>query len=70
MRLHEHCDGEVRSTKGKDPKLVWFEEWIGNRRGLNQEEDTLTRLAHLNPRAIRVKVAAWQAPLRLVDLQA
>ena len=69
MRLQEHLDGVVLSTKGKNPKLVWFEEWIGNRRGLNQAEDALTRLANLNSRAIRVKVAAWQRPLRLVDLQ-
>ena len=70
MRLQEHSEGEVSSTKGKNPKLVWFKEWIGDQRGLNQEENTLTRLANLNPRAIRVKVAAWQKPLRLVDFQA
>ena len=69
MRLQEHSEGEVPSTNGKNPKLVWFEEWIGDRRGLNQAEDALTRLAIRNPRAIRVKVAAWQRPLRLVDLQ-
>ena len=69
MRLWEHSDEVVTSTRGKNPKLVWFKEWIGDRRGLAQEEDTLTRLAITNPRAIRVKVAAWQQPLRLVDLQ-
>ena len=69
IRLQEHSDGVVASTRGKNPKLVWFEEWIGDRRGLNGEEDTLTRLAITNPRTIRVKVAAWQRPLRLVDLQ-
>ena len=69
MRLQEHSDRVVPSTQGKNPKLVWFEEWIGDRRGLNQEEDALTRLANLNPRAIRTMVAAWQRPLRLVDLQ-
>ena len=69
MRLQEHSDRVVHSTQGKNPKLVWFEEWIGNRRGLNQAEDALTRLAIRNHRAIRVKVAAWQRPLRLVDLQ-
>ncbi len=68
MRLQEHSDGVVASTKGRNPKLVWFEKRIGDRRGLNQEEDALTRLAVRNPRAIRAMVAAWQRPLRLVDL--
>ena len=69
MRLQEHSEGEVSSTKGNNPKLVWFKEWIGDQRGLNQEEDALTRLAIRNQRAIRVKVAAWQKPLRLIDFQ-
>ncbi len=68
MRSQEHSEGTVPSTQGKNPKLVWFEEWIGNRRGLNQAENALTRLAITNPRAIRVMVAAWQRPLRLIDL--
>ena len=69
MRLQEHSDGVVTSTQGQNPKLVWFDEWIGDRRELNQEEDALTRLAIRNPRAIRAMVAAWQRPLRLVDLE-
>ena len=69
MRMQEHSDGVVPSTRGKTPKLVWFEEWVGDRKELDTEEDDLTRLALASPRAIRTKVSEWQRPLRLVDLQ-
>ncbi|MEE8473438.1 MAG: GIY-YIG nuclease family protein [Dehalococcoidia bacterium] len=70
IRLKEHQDGRTRSTKGKHPKLVWFEKSQGNREELKEEEDDLTRLAKHSPRAIRRMVAEWQRPLRLVDLEA
>ena len=70
IRLKEHQDGKTRSTKGKHPKLVWFEKWTGNRDELKEEEDYLTKLVKQNPRAIRRMVAEWQKPFRLVDLEA
>ena len=70
LRLGEHQDGTTKSTTGKHPRLVWFENRNGNRRELNEEEKWLTILAKMNPRAIRRMIAQWQRPLKLVDLNA
>ena len=70
IRLKEHQDGLTKTTAGKHPKLVWFEKWYGDRDELNAEEDHLMMLAKQNPRAIRRKIAEWQRPIRLVDLDA
>ena len=67
LRLKEHQDGTTRSTRGKDPKLAWFEGWYGDRTGLNAEEDRLTKLAKGNARAIRRMITEWQRPFQLVD---
>ena len=69
LRLGEHRDGQTRSTAGKGPRLVWFQEWVGEARELNAEEARLTKLALDNPRAIRRMVAEWQWPLKLVTLE-
>lgn len=68
IRLREHQDGTTPSTRGKQPRLVWFEEWKGLTRELNQAEDDLTLMADNNPRVIRRMVEEWQKPFRLVDL--
>ena len=68
LRFREHVDGSTPSTRGKHPKLVYFQEWVGERDELNEGEDFLTQLANRNPRAIRRMVEEWQKPLRLVDL--
>ena len=68
IRLREHQDGTTPSTHGKRPRLVWFEEWIGRKKEMNQAEDDLTLMAVNNPRVIRRMVEEWQKPLRLVDL--
>lgn len=69
LRLKEHQDGLTASTKGRHPRLVWFEKWIGNRDELNDEESELTRLCKQNPRAIRRMVTEWQKLFRLVDFK-
>jgi hypothetical protein len=56
------------STKGKHPRLVWFQKIEGNRDEVNAQEDELTRLALNSPRVIRRMVEQWRKPLRLVDL--
>ncbi len=68
LRLKEHKEGLTISTRGKNPKLVWFEKWRGEYEELIEAEDGLTRSAVENPRAIRRIVEEWQKPLRLVDL--
>ena len=34
LRLQEHRDGLTRSTVGKNPQLVYFEEWRGRKEAL------------------------------------
>ncbi len=70
LRAKEHADGLTTSTRGKHPKLVWFQKWIGRRGKLNDEEDALTHIAINRPRALRLMIEEWQRPLRLVDLEA
>ena len=69
LRLREHQDGLTRSTAGKKPRLVYFEEWHGNRQELIEEENRLTLLNQRNPRAIRRIVIEWQRLIRLVDIE-
>ena len=35
MRLREHQGNMTPSTKGKSPRLVWFERWFGNLKELD-----------------------------------
>ena len=70
LRLSEHRDGMQKTTKGLDPKLVYFKSYEGNQDELNKAEDYYTYLLLNNPRAIRRIVAAWQSPLRLVTIGA
>ena len=70
IRLKEHQDGLTRSTAGKHPKLVWFERWEGSTKELDAEEDVLTEMANKQPRRLRRMIADWQAPIRLVELNA
>lgn len=70
LRLKEHQDGTTPSTRGKNPRLAWFEGWFGHRKELNAEEDRLTILGKKNIRAIRRMIAEWQRPYQLLDLNA
>lgn len=67
MRMKEHKEGLTKSTKGKNPQLCYFEDWFGDRKGLNECEDNMTKLAARNPRAIRRMVNHWQRPYRLLN---
>ena len=69
-RLQEHKDGLTRSTKGKNPKLVWFEKFYGNKESVEDDEKNLTLLSRHNPRAIRRTIGNWRSLMRLVDLEA
>ena len=67
LRLGEHLDDTTISTRGKHPKLVYFEQWHGQTDELKAKEKELTRIAVDNPRVIRRMVEEWQKPYRLVD---
>ncbi len=69
LRLQEHRDGLTRSTKGKNPQLVYFEERRGDKDVLDEAEERLTMLNKRNPRAIRRIVAKWQSLIRLVHVE-
>ena len=69
LRVKEHQDGLTKSTVGKNPRLVFFEEHHGDREDLNEEEDTLTRLNSQNSRIIRRLVANWQRQFRVVHFE-
>ena len=68
IRLQEHHEGMTRSTRGKNPKLVWFEKFFGDKEAVEEDEKQLTMLSKKNPRAIRRIIANWRAEVRLVDL--
>ena len=51
-RLSEHRDGKTASTKGRNPKLVWFAT-LPTREAATEAEVHLKRLVDQNPREIR-----------------
>ena len=70
IRIEEHQDGTTKSTVGRNPKLVWFEEWTDTREALNDREDSLTILNKTNPRVLRRMIHEWNRLLKLVDFEA
>ena len=70
LRMAEHRDGQTQSTAGKNPRLVYFEEFIGDREALDEEKKRLILLNNRNPRAIRRILADWQRLYRLMDFEA
>ncbi len=72
IRLREHRDGIQAQTRGKTPKLVYFEEFVGVRYEVNRCEDDLTRLTRdgAGRRRLMKLIEKFRAPLRLLDLEA
>ena len=72
IRMREHRDGRQRQTKGRDPRLVYYEQFHGNRPEVNAREDELTKL-NLDTsgrRRLVEMIEDFRAPLRLLDLGA
>jgi len=70
VRMREHRDNLVESTKHRSPKLAYFETHEGIKYRVSDREDELT-LMNLDPlgrRRLREMIENFQAPLRLVDL--
>ena len=72
IRMQEHRDGLAPSTKGKHPRLVYFETYEGEKARVTERENELTlrNLDGLGRRRLREMVENFQAPLRLVDFNA
>ncbi|MBI2856258.1 MAG: GIY-YIG nuclease family protein [Chloroflexi bacterium] len=72
VRLKEHKDGLQGHTKGKDPRLVFFETFVGGRGEVNEVENELTLLnkTKAGQRRLREMIERFRAPLKLIDLEA
>ena len=72
IRMGEHHDGRQWQTKGKGPRLVYYEEFEGNRPQVNAREDELTKQSKsgLGRRRLVEMIEDFRAPLRLLDLEA
>lgn len=44
IRMREHKDGQQVQTRGRDPKLVYYESFEGMRKDVNERENELTHL--------------------------
>ena len=58
-RLSEHKDGKTRSTKGKDPRLVWFTR-LSSREEATHLEAYLKEVNDRNEREIRRMVVQFK----------
>jgi predicted GIY-YIG superfamily endonuclease len=71
IRLQEHKDGAQRQTKGKHPRLVYYESFEGNREDVDEREDELTQMnQRWGSRRLRQIIERFRVPLRLLDLEA
>ena len=65
-RISEHRDGRVKSTAGRNPKLVWFTS-IASRESATALEVELKKLVDSNPREIRRMMLNFQDLVRELD---
>ena len=72
IRLQEHQDGLQTQTKGKDPKMVYYQSFDGMRKLVDEQEMELTILnsSGKGRRKLRQVIEGFRAPLRLLDLDA
>ena len=70
IRLQEHNDGLQTQTKGKNPKMVYYESFDGMRKMVDEQEMELTILnsSDKGRRKLRQIIEKFRAPLRLLDL--
>lgn len=72
LRLQEHRDGKQVQSRGKSPKLVYFEQFEGEPDAVNAREGELTILtrSEAGQRQLRRLIEKFRAPIKLVDLDA
>ena len=60
----------AQTSRGKNPRLVYFESYEGRRVHVSDREDELTVLNQtpFGRRRLREKIEEFQSPLRLIDL--
>lgn len=69
MRLKEHQDCQTPTTRGRNPKLVWFQKWGWGRRELLEREREMQQWVKDSPREVRRMIADWQRLIKLIDLE-
>ena len=57
-QIKEHYAGNFPSTSGRNPQLVWSEQWVGHRVKLQERMDNLAKLYSENPSAMLYKLQA------------
>ena len=57
-QVREHYQGEFPSTAGRNPQLVWSEQWVGDESKLQSRMDNLARLYSENPNAMLYRLQA------------
>jgi len=71
-RLAEHQSerGGAKTTKGRNPRLMYFEEYEGDLATVKDREDYLTLLntTYSGRRQLSDMIEGFQAPLRLLEL--
>jgi len=72
VRVTEHRDGIQSQTRGKAPRLVYFEYYEGSRDEVRERENELTLMNQtpIGRRGIRETIEHFREPLRLLDLEA
>jgi len=70
--LREHRDGLQSQTNGKDPNLVYFRLFAGEREEVKDLEDELTLLNQSGAGRSRLReiIGHFRDPLRLLELEA
>ena len=58
-RLSEHQSGTTKTTAGRDPKLVWFEQLPSRQAAVEREAD-MKHLIDTQPRPVRRMIEAFQ----------
>ena len=67
-RLSEHRDGRVKSTAGRDPKMVWFTE-VSTRDEATELESELKKTVDRNPRVIRSMIIEFQDLVKELEFE-
>ena len=67
-RLCEHKDNTVTSTKGKEPKLEYFEILTTREAAMSREKE-LRDIINKNPREIRRMIIDFQNDIKAVDFE-
>ena len=72
VRVTEHRDGIQSQTRGKGPRLVYFEYYESNRDEVRERENELTIMnqSPIGRRGIRETIEHFRGPLKLLDLEA